>query len=77
MILKLLNILNVQLEASKFIGPSKPGKKITVLGDCSECPKGILDLAQNSDLLIHEATVEIALEEKALSYGHSTPRNLL
>lgn len=70
------NHLHFQLEASKFIGPSKPGKKLTILGDCCECPKGILDLAQNSDLVIHEATVENSLEEKALSYGHSTPRNL-
>lgn len=46
---------------------------MTILGDCSECPKGIIDLAKNSDLLVHEATLENEFVEKAASYGHSTP----
>lgn len=34
-----------------------------------------MELANKSDCLIHEATLENAFEEKALSHGHSTPRN--
>ncbi len=55
------------------MGLSRPGKKITILGDCYECPADMLNLAQNSDVLIHEATLENSFKEKAVSNGHSTP----
>ena len=33
----------------------------------------MLKLAMNSDVLVHEATLENAFEEKAVGNGHSTP----
>lgn len=60
------------VEAKNYIGPSKPGKKLTILGDCFECSPSIINLARNSDLLIHECTLEDAFREKAIAHGHST-----
>jgi ribonuclease Z len=62
-----------KVEANKYIGPSRPGKKLTILGDCYECSQSLIAQAANSDLLIHECTLEEALRDKAVSYGHSTP----
>ncbi len=63
----------IKLDINRFIGPTRPGKKITILGDCFECSESMIKLAQNSDVLIHEATLENAFKEKAISNGHSTP----
>jgi ribonuclease Z len=56
-----------------FVDEPLPGKKLAILGDCQECPAAILKLAMNSDVLVHEATLENAFLNKALSRGHSTP----
>jgi ribonuclease Z len=61
------------VEADKYIGPSRPGKKLTILGDCYECSQAIINLGNNSDLLIHECTLEEGFRDKAVSFGHSTP----
>jgi ribonuclease Z len=61
------------LNPQDFVDEPLPGKKLTILGDCQECPEPILRLAQNSDVLVHEATLENAFVEKALARGHSTP----
>ena len=42
-------------------------------GDTKPCA-ALLALARDADLLIHEATVDDALAERAGQYGHSTPR---
>ncbi|WP_127533658.1 ribonuclease Z [Paenibacillus kobensis] len=52
-------------------GPCIPGRIITILGDTKPC-SGALKLARDADLLVHEATFEAGLEEKAEAYGHST-----
>ena len=43
------------------------------MGDCYECSPAIIELAKNSDVLVHEATLEDAFKAKAISNGHSTP----
>ncbi|CAN0259569.1 unnamed protein product [Lampetra fluviatilis] len=54
--------------------PPVPGRLVAVFGDCSE-PLGpaALRLCQGADLLVHEATLEDGLQEKARLRGHSTP----
>ncbi len=36
----------------------------------------MIELAQNSDVLVHECTMENELETKAIAYGHSTPSKI-
>ena len=53
------------------LGKPRPGRKITITGDTMPCDS-IIKLASKSDVLIHDATFDSSLEEKAREYGHST-----
>ncbi|XP_021918974.1 zinc phosphodiesterase ELAC protein 1-like isoform X4 [Zootermopsis nevadensis] len=61
------------LDPLKVLGPPKRGRKITILGDTSDSFR-MVDLAQSSDIILHEATLENSMEEKAIDMGHSTPK---
>ncbi len=54
-----------------FIEPPIKGKKIVILGDTSACPSAI-ELSQEADLLIHEATFAQEEAKLATISGHST-----
>jgi len=54
------------------LGPSRPGRKIVYSGDTRDS-ENLVKLAENADLLIHEATFEDELKERAMKDGHSTP----
>lgn len=54
------------------LGPPRPGRKIVYTGD-TRCSKNLVKLAENADLLIHEATFDDELMERAREDGHSTP----
>lgn len=53
-------------------GPSRTGRKIIYTGDTRPV-KNFNSFAAQADLLIHEATFDDSLIEKALNDGHSTP----
>ena len=53
------------------LGPPRPGRKIVYTGDTKPCP-AIVELAKDCDVLIHDSTTAIDLEEKSNSYGHSS-----
>ncbi len=55
------------------LGPPKRGRKVAVLGDTCDDTE-IVDLCADCDLVVHEATMEETLKEKAVEYGHSTPK---
>lgn len=61
------------IRASAAVGEPQRGRVVTVLGDTRPCA-GSLWLAQDADVLVHEATFEHDLAEKAEAYGHSTAR---
>ncbi|KAJ9590794.1 hypothetical protein L9F63_016180 [Diploptera punctata] len=63
----------VSLKPEQVLGPPKLGRKITILGDTCNTER-ITDLAKSSDIVLHEATNENSMEEKAIDMGHSTPR---
>ncbi|WP_195851135.1 ribonuclease Z [Aerococcus tenax] len=60
-----------ELQGKDFLGPDKRGKIVSIYGDTRYCQAGI-DLAQNADVLVHEATFEAGEEKMAHDYYHST-----
>jgi ribonuclease Z len=55
-----------------ILGSPRPGRKIVYTGDTRPSEK-LVRLAENADLLIHEATFDDELLERAWEDGHSTP----
>lgn len=56
----------------EVVGPPRRGRKIVYTGD-TRPSKDLTKLAENADLLIHEATFDDELRERADEDGHSTP----
>jgi ribonuclease Z len=54
------------------LGHPRAGRKIVYSGDTRQS-ENIVELAENADLLIHEATFDDELTERAVEDGHSTP----
>ncbi|MEL2241783.1 ribonuclease Z [Leclercia adecarboxylata] len=61
------------INGADYLSPPRPGKKLAIFGDTAPC-ENALALASGVDLLVHEATLESAMEEKANSRGHSSTR---
>ncbi|MFO7619375.1 MAG: ribonuclease Z [Thermoplasmata archaeon] len=55
------------------LGPPRPGRKIVYTGDTKPCDS-IIEMAKDCDVLIHDSTTALDLEEKANFYGHSSSR---
>jgi len=56
----------------EVVGPPRPGRKIVYAGD-TRASKDVIKLAEGADLLIHEATFDDEMLERAREDGHSTP----
>ncbi|MFD1736309.1 ribonuclease Z [Bacillus salitolerans] len=61
----------ITLNGKDYLGPSQPGRIVTILGDTRYCQKSI-ELAKNADMLIHEATFASHEGKLAHDYFHST-----
>ena len=55
------------------LGPPRPGRKVVYTGDTKPCDT-IIEMAKDCDVLIHDATTSLDLEEKANFYYHSSSR---
>jgi ribonuclease Z len=60
------------VKSEEVLGPPRPGRKIVYTGD-TRSSENLIKFAQNADLLIHDATFDDELWERAHEDGHSTP----
>lgn len=60
------------VKPEEVLGPPRLGRKIVYTGDTG-LSKEIMKFAENADLLIHDATLDNELLERAQEDGHSTP----
>ena len=60
------------VKPEQVVGAPRPGIRIAYSGD-TRPTRSLVKLAENADLLIHEATFDDELREKAQEDGHSTP----
>ena len=60
------------INPNEFLGPTKEGRKVTILGDTKDSSE-MIPICRDSDVVIHEATNENALKSQAIDHGHSTP----
>lgn len=61
------------VEATELVGSPRPARKVVFTGDSRPSP-GTRDMAENADLLIHEATFADDEQPRAVETGHSTAR---
>ena len=62
-----------EINGQRYLSAPQPGKTLAIFGDTSPCV-GAMRLAQGVDVMVHEATLEAAMEEKANGRGHSSTR---
>ena len=61
------------IKPEQVLGPPRTGIKVTYSGDTRPCEK-LVELAKDSDVLIHEATYEHIDQDKAIEHCHSTSK---
>ncbi|EOH88480.1 ribonuclease Z [Enterococcus pallens] len=61
------------IDGKEFIGKKKPGRIVTIFGDTRYTPVSV-ELAKNSDVMVHESTFRKDEEKMARSYYHSTTK---
>ncbi|GEK90919.1 ribonuclease Z [Alkalibacterium kapii] len=60
-----------EIDGRDFIGPMQKGRIVTILGDTKFSEKSI-ELAEDSDILVHESTFMHKDKDLAYRYNHST-----
>ena len=63
------------IKPEDVLGPSRKGRKIIILGDTCNSDT-LIEAGMDADVIVHEATYENELEEKAVDHGHSTAGKL-
>lgn len=61
------------IDGRDYLGASQAGKILAIFGDTQPTGEAI-HLAADADVMIHETTLETAMEEKANHNGHSSTR---
>ncbi|WP_113640542.1 ribonuclease BN [Escherichia albertii] len=62
-----------QINGADYVSAPTPGKAIAIFGDTAPCTAA-LELAKGVDVMVHEATLNMEMEAKANSRGHSSTR---
>lgn len=61
------------IESDRVVGPPRPGRSVVYTGDTRPVDATV-EVATNPDLLIHDATFDDELADRARSTGHATAR---
>lgn len=61
------------IEPERVVGPPRPGRSLVYTGDTRPVDATV-DAAEEPDLLIHDATFDSEMADRARSTGHSTAR---
>ncbi|CAG0895012.1 unnamed protein product [Cyprideis torosa] len=65
-------MLSLLVHPTEVVGVPKPGRKLVFLGD--SCDTSLIESqCQGADLVVHETTMENAMQDLAFRSGHSTP----
>lgn len=59
------------IRPDEVLGPNRPGRRVAYTGDTRPC-RAVAELAKGADVLIHDATFDDDLSERAWEAGHST-----
>uniref|UniRef100_A0A7S2X2M0 Uncharacterized protein n=1 Tax=Chloropicon roscoffensis TaxID=1461544 RepID=A0A7S2X2M0_9CHLO len=59
------------IKPEDVLGPSKPGRKVVILGDTSD-NRWVAQNAKDADVVVHEATFNNEMRARAFASGHST-----
>jgi ribonuclease Z len=59
------------INGAELVGPSRPGRKVVICGDTGVTPNTV-KLAENADVLVHEATFMESEADRAMAVAHST-----
>jgi ribonuclease Z len=62
----------IEIRPEQVMGEPRPGRKIVYTGDTRAVYSTILDMAQNADLLIHDATYDDSETARAAEFYHAT-----
>ena len=68
-----VTVAGTTITPEQVLGPPRRGRKIVYTGE-SMPHEALVKMAHGADVLIHDATSDAALEEKANRYGHSSSR---
>lgn len=60
-----------KITSDMILGPSRKGRKIVISGDTKPCDQ-MIGFSEDADILIHEGTFDIRLQDIAKEYGHTT-----
>ena len=61
------------IQPEMVLGPPRPGRIVVISGDTKPIDS-MVSFAEHADVLIHEATFDDSLQDRANDYGHSTAK---
>nr|WP_320161167.1 ribonuclease Z [uncultured Methanoregula sp.] len=62
----------IEIRPDQILGQPRPGRKIVYTGDTRSVHHGIMDIAHDADLLIHDATYDESEAARASEFYHAT-----
>jgi ribonuclease Z len=63
-----------EVQPGLVLGPARPGRKIVYTGDTRAVHERIRDIANDADLLIHDATYDESEADRGAEFYHATAR---